>query len=86
MKTLYKDVHFTESRWGDGTIVVHDGKPEWTCLSNDSYRSWVGSISWEECWQSYVFNTDQGVTLLPDCLRDISQFMEDLKNENQSNQ
>ena len=69
MKTRYKHFRF------------FDWKSSWVCLTNSEVI--LGYVYYYEEWNQYVFEPATSYTTVHSagCLRDIADFLEQLKNE-----
>ncbi len=68
MKTKFKYIHFK-----------HDPKDNtWECL-NTKHRQVLGGVWYYNLWKKWVFVSEPAAVFSADCLRDIAEFMEQLK-------
>jgi hypothetical protein len=78
MKTKYKYIEMIEV-----TDVPPDELPYWSVI-NSKHKAELGRISWYWMWRQKVFFPNRDSILVffsSDCLRDIADFIEQLKRK-----
>lgn len=68
---LYKFFYITES----GTFENH---PCYRIFNNKD-QGQIGIISWYKPWKKYVFSSKEGIVFDKNCLKDILDFISNLK-------
>ena len=75
MKTVYKHISFVD---------VSEEYPErrtqvWWCRNKNGIT--LGYIEWFNRWRQYCFNSEDQIILAVSCLKDITNFIEQLMAE-----
>ncbi len=73
MKTRYKHIHFTE----EPTMNV-EARPMWFCRNNRT-GGILGSVTFYDDWNRWVFEGEPHGVFDSGCLRDIAAFLDDIK-------
>jgi hypothetical protein len=76
MKTEYKYIHFVEKS------DLNKKTKNFCCLNNSRGASYLlGSVHWYAPWKEYCFFPRAEVVFSGGCLKDINDFLEQLKAE-----
>lgn len=73
MKTRYKYIHFVKLLWSK-----QQSEDFWGCFNNKTGDR-LGTVDWFDNWQQYELSTSENAGFTIGCLRDIADFMQQLK-------
>jgi hypothetical protein len=73
MKTEYRYIHFE--------CVGETAKTSRWYIYNNRSHSYLGEIKWYGCWRCYCFYPASDTIFNDNCMRDIIDFINQLKNE-----